>query len=161
MEDTERSKRILQIKQKLVKILFGEACQFAIYKTCRSWIWNHQTQIHLVAGRRIWTQDLRIINLAPYWTTWPCHLHSLLFVFECSGHCYNEIFYYELSDSKALDIRHDTNRKALRRFFFVSFCSCLLSFLFFCWRSLTTRARLESDQETWATFWSESQRDRQ
>ena len=43
-----------------------EADQLAMDKAWRSWIWDHQTQIHLMAGRSIWAQDLRITNPAPY-----------------------------------------------------------------------------------------------
>ena len=67
MEYTEISKQILQIKQKLVKNPnWGRLFSFsAIYKTYRSWIRDHQTQIHSVAGSRIWARDLRITNPAP------------------------------------------------------------------------------------------------
>ena len=50
--DTEISKQILQIEQKLVKNRnWREADQLAIYKAWRSSIWDHQTQIHPVTRR--------------------------------------------------------------------------------------------------------------
>ena len=60
------SKQVLEIEQKLVENPnWQEADLLSIYKAWSSWIWDNQTQIHLVAGRRIWTRDLRITNPAP------------------------------------------------------------------------------------------------
>ena len=71
--ETEISKQILQIEQKLNKNPnWREANQLAIYKVRRSWIWDHQTQMHSVAGGRFEPQDLRITNPVPYLTTRPC-----------------------------------------------------------------------------------------
>ena len=54
------------MEQKLVKNpSWQEDNQWAIYKAWGSWIRDHQTQTHLVGGRRIWTRDLRIISPGP------------------------------------------------------------------------------------------------
>ena len=43
-----------------------EADQLAILQVwLRSWILEYQEQIQLVAGFRIWTRDLQILNPAP------------------------------------------------------------------------------------------------
>jgi len=53
INDTEMSKQILWIELKYVKNPnWRETEQLAIYKAWKSWIWDHQTQIHLVEGRR-------------------------------------------------------------------------------------------------------------
>ena len=59
-------KQILKIEQKVVKNPSSrrEADQLAIYKERRRWILDHQTQIRLIAERRIQIRDLRITNPA-------------------------------------------------------------------------------------------------
>ena len=63
------SQQILQLEQKFVKNPnWWEADKLSIYKAWRSWIRDHRRQIHLVAGNRIWTRDVRITNPAPWQT---------------------------------------------------------------------------------------------
>ena len=58
---------MIQIKHNKLRISTGGRLTSWLFARCwRSWIRGHWRQIHLVAGRRIWTRDLRISSPVPY-----------------------------------------------------------------------------------------------
>ena len=72
------------MKQKLVKNPnWQEADQLAFYKAWRSWIRDHQTQIHLVAGFEPGTLDFKAMQRPNHEATLASifhHFHSSLVV---------------------------------------------------------------------------------